>query len=284
MRRDGRPARALGTMVDPTPGAASDAVSGTSGMVLAKTSARTAAKMAAETSTRTSVKTSTNTSTKTSTKTSAEKPAKIAAETSANTSANTLARMSFVASGQLSGAAWSVARGTRGVAASLALALMLAACGGDAPSSGGATETLAPRAWLETLAVDGEIKAAASTALNVPGSNWSQRVLVDMVADGSSVEKGQVVARFDSPQSRMELSQAELELLRKTLAEQTSASAAGVERDKLAGERAGRRRRARPRRKRCCTRSATAWRAAPPSSATAWPRWNWWRRTTACSC
>lgn len=123
-------------------------------------------------------------------------------------------------------------------ALSIALGLSLAGCGGDAPSAGAAAETLAPRPWLETLAVDGEIKAAASTPLNVPGNNWSQRVLVDMVADGSSVEKGQVVARFDSPQSRMELSQAELELLRKTLAEQTSASAAGVERDKLAGERA----------------------------------------------
>lgn len=124
------------------------------------------------------------------------------------------------------------------IALNIALGLSLAACGGDAPSAGAAAETLAPRAWLETLAVDGEIKAAASTPLNVPGNNWSQRVLVDMVADGSSVEKGQVVARFDSPQSRMELSQAELELLRKTLAEQTSARAAGVERDKLAGERA----------------------------------------------
>ena len=120
----------------------------------------------------------------------------------------------------------------------IAFAVSLTACGGDTSSAGSAAETLAPRPWLETLVVDGEIKAAASTPLNVPGNNWSQRVLVDMVADGSSVEKGQVVARFDSPQSRMELSQAELELLRKTLAEQTSASAASVERDKLAGDRA----------------------------------------------
>ena len=136
------------------------------------------------------------------------------------------------------------ARTPQAVTLALAIALGIAsgtsltACGGDATSSGAAAETLAPRPWLETLAVDGEIKAAASTPLNVPGNNWSQRMLVDMVADGSSVEKGQVVARFDSPQSRMELSQAELELLRKTLAEQTSASAASVERDKLAGERA----------------------------------------------
>jgi multidrug efflux pump subunit AcrA (membrane-fusion protein) len=124
------------------------------------------------------------------------------------------------------------------ISLSIASGTSLTAWGGDAASSGVAAETLAPRPWLETLAVDGEIKAAASTPLNVPGSNWSQRILVDMVADGSSVEKGQVVARFDSPQSRMELSQAELELLRKTLAEQTSASAASVERDKLAGDRA----------------------------------------------
>jgi len=124
------------------------------------------------------------------------------------------------------------------LAAAFSMGVLLAACGGDPASSGVAAETLAARPWLETLAVDGEIKAAASTPLNVPGNNWSQRMLVDMVADGSSVQKGQVVARFDSPQSRMELSQAELELLRKTLAEQTSASAASVERDKLAGDRA----------------------------------------------
>ncbi|SEO47828.1 Multidrug efflux pump subunit AcrA (membrane-fusion protein) [Duganella sp. CF517] len=124
------------------------------------------------------------------------------------------------------------------IAFGIASGASLSGCGGDAMSSGAAAETLAPRAWLETLAVDGEIKAAASTPLNVPGNNWSQRMLIDMVADGSSVEQGQVVARFDSPQSRMELSQAELELLRKTLAEQASASAAQVERDKLAGDRA----------------------------------------------
>jgi multidrug efflux pump subunit AcrA (membrane-fusion protein) len=120
----------------------------------------------------------------------------------------------------------------------LGVALALSACDGDAPSAGAAAETLAPRPWLETLAVDGEIKAAASTPLNVPGSGWSQRVLVDMVADGSAVQKGQVVARFDAPQSRMELSQADLELLRKTLAEQANASTAAVEHDTLVGDRA----------------------------------------------
>jgi multidrug efflux pump subunit AcrA (membrane-fusion protein) len=113
----------------------------------------------------------------------------------------------------------------------------LAGCG-EPSASGGAIETLAARPWTETLTVDGEIKAAANTPLNVPGSGWGGRVLVSMVAEGSAVHKGDVVARFDAPQSRMELSQAEYELLRKTLAEQASAENAAVERSTLAGERA----------------------------------------------
>ncbi|GJJ04795.1 hypothetical protein RugamoR64_53330 [Duganella rhizosphaerae] len=116
--------------------------------------------------------------------------------------------------------------------------LALAGCGGDASTAPGAIETLAARPWAETLAVDGEIKAAASTTLPVPGSGWSNRVLVSMVADGSAVRKGDVVARFDAPQARMELSQAELELLRKTIAEAANTGNAAVERSTLAGERA----------------------------------------------
>ncbi|WP_395407571.1 efflux RND transporter periplasmic adaptor subunit [Pseudoduganella sp. UC29_106] len=117
-------------------------------------------------------------------------------------------------------------------------AALLAACNSGPSEAAGASETLAVRAWSETLEADGEIKAAANTPLTVPGSGWSSRVLVDMVADGSSVQKGQVVARFDAPQARMELSQAEYELLRKTLAEQASSQSAAVDRGTLAGERA----------------------------------------------
>ena len=118
------------------------------------------------------------------------------------------------------------------------LGLAVAACGASTSPTTTVSETLAPRAWSETLAVDGEIKAAANTPLTVPGSGWSNRTLVEMVADGSAVRKGQVVARFDAPQSRMELSQAETELLRKTLAEQGILATAGVERGVLAGDRA----------------------------------------------
>ena len=103
----------------------------------------------------------------------------------------------------------------------LALAGLLSGCDTTA-SSASPAETLAPRAWQETLEADGEIKAAASTPLTVPGSGWTSRVLVDMVPDGSSVKKGDVVARFDAPQARSDLSQADLELLRKTLAEEAN--------------------------------------------------------------
>jgi multidrug efflux pump subunit AcrA (membrane-fusion protein) len=115
---------------------------------------------------------------------------------------------------------------------------LLAGCDAASSTFSGASETLAPRAWSESLEADGDIKAAANTPLTVPGSGWTRRVLVEMVPDGSSVRKGQVVARFDAPQSRMELSQADFELLRKTLAEEASRQNAAVERGVLAGDRA----------------------------------------------
>jgi HlyD family secretion protein len=123
-------------------------------------------------------------------------------------------------------------------AAYAAFAALLSGCDAASPTASAPSETLAARAWQETLEADGEIKAAANTPLAVPGGGWSSRVLVDMVADGSSVKKGQVVARFDAPQARVELTQAEYELLRKTLAEEASRQSAAVEHSVLAGERA----------------------------------------------
>jgi multidrug resistance efflux pump len=128
-------------------------------------------------------------------------------------------------------------RAAAALTAHLACAALLSGCDG-ASSPAGPIETLSPRAWQETLEADGEIKAAASTTLTVPGSGWTSRVLVEMVPDGSSVRKGQVVARFDAPQARAELSQDDLELLRKTLAEEANRKSAAVEQGVLAGDRA----------------------------------------------
>jgi multidrug resistance efflux pump len=129
------------------------------------------------------------------------------------------------------------ARAAAALAALLGCAALLPGCD-TAASSAGPAETLAARPWQETLAADGEIKAAASTPLTVPGSGWSSRVLIEMVPDGSSVRKGQVVARFDAPQARSDLSQDDLELLRKTLAEEANRKNAAVEQSVLAGDRA----------------------------------------------
>ncbi len=114
----------------------------------------------------------------------------------------------------------------------VAAVLALAGCGDEATQRV-PTETLAPRPWQETLVVEGEIRAASSTMLAVPGTGWENRELLAMVEDGSAVKKGDVIARFDAPRARMELSQAELELLRKELGEQTLADSAAVNRAEL---------------------------------------------------
>ncbi len=97
-------------------------------------------------------------------------------------------------------------------------------------------ETLTPRDWVETLSVEGEITADAKTPLIVPGSGWESRELIELVYDGSVVSKGQVVARFDAPRARMELSQAEAELVRKTLSEVGAAAATALTQAQLTTE------------------------------------------------
>lgn len=99
-----------------------------------------------------------------------------------------------------------------------------------------ALERAAPRDWVETLAVEGEISAEEKTPLIVPGTGWEGRQLIDMAYDGSIVTKGQVVARFDAPRARLELSQAEAELLRKQLSEIGAAAATALTQSQLSTE------------------------------------------------
>lgn len=95
----------------------------------------------------------------------------------------------------------------------------LTSCSSETSNDAVPVEVVEARSWQEEIHADGEIKAAASTQLNVPGTGWDQRTLVSMVANGSLVEKGQIIAVFDAAQSRMKLSQAETDLLRKELME-----------------------------------------------------------------
>lgn len=99
------------------------------------------------------------------------------------------------------------------------LILVLAACTSGQAHDKIPLEIVKARDWQEVLKVSGEIKTAANTKLNVPGDGWDSKYLVSMIADGSMVKKGQVVAQFDAPYARIELSEAETDLLRKAIAE-----------------------------------------------------------------
>lgn len=95
----------------------------------------------------------------------------------------------------------------------------LSGCSGDSNADKKAIEVVHKQTWKEVLIVEGEIKAATSTTLNVPGTGWDKRKLLEMVPDGSFVVKDQLIARFDAPDARVKLSQAEIDLLRKAIVE-----------------------------------------------------------------
>ncbi|MBC3936301.1 HlyD family efflux transporter periplasmic adaptor subunit [Undibacterium sp. CY7W] len=101
----------------------------------------------------------------------------------------------------------------------LLLNLLLAACS-DQPATQIATEIFTEKPWQESLSVEGEVSAAEKTQLLIPGEGWETRLITEIVAEGSLVKKDQLIARFDAPNSRLELTQAEFDLLRKELAEQ----------------------------------------------------------------
>lgn len=100
--------------------------------------------------------------------------------------------------------------------AALSLALLLAGCGADAVPP--ATETVAEGPLELSVRGEGELHSARPTPLNVPGSNWSTRRVEWMLDEGSVVAKGDLLARFASPDGRMQLAQAQIELQRNALA------------------------------------------------------------------
>lgn len=113
------------------------------------------------------------------------------------------------------------------------LSLALVACGNQ-DGTRVPVETLAARDWQETLIANGELRAQKNTPLLVPGSQFEGRQLIEMVAEGSMVQKDQIVARFDAPQARIDLSQNELELMRNELTRAAQADSGGLTAQQLA--------------------------------------------------
>lgn len=75
--------------------------------------------------------------------------------------------------------------------------------------------TLAPIELV--LEADGQLKSVKATPLLVPGAQWARRQVVWMKADGSQVQKDEVVARFSAAQGELELAKALLDLQRNAL-------------------------------------------------------------------
>ncbi|MGX5729116.1 efflux RND transporter periplasmic adaptor subunit [Pseudoxanthomonas beigongshangi] len=98
----------------------------------------------------------------------------------------------------------------------LGLACVLAACGkSETPV---ATETVAPGALRIAVRGEGELRSAKPTPLMVPGQNWTARQVEWMLPEGSLVKKGDLLARFISPDGEQQLAQAMIDLQRNALA------------------------------------------------------------------
>lgn len=117
----------------------------------------------------------------------------------------------------------------RGMA--IACAALLVGC--SHPADPPVLETVAAAPVTLDIAARGELKSAAAAPLQVPGPQWAQRQLVWSVADGSWVKKDELVARFVAPQSKLQLSDALLDLERNTLALAGKQQELDVNRDKL---------------------------------------------------
>ncbi len=115
----------------------------------------------------------------------------------------------------------------------LMLLLTLAGCS-EGDNAQVPLETLAQREWQETLTANGELRAQKNTPLLVPGSQFEGRQLIELITEGSLVEKDQIVARFDAPQTRVDLSQNELELMRNTLTRAAQSDTGGLTAQQLA--------------------------------------------------
>lgn len=101
-------------------------------------------------------------------------------------------------------------------AALLGVGMLVAACGSDEMPA--ASETVAQGPLTISVRGEGELRSAKPTPLNVPGKNWAQRQVEWMLPEGSLVKKGDVLARFVSPEGEQQLAQAMIDLQRNALA------------------------------------------------------------------
>lgn len=90
-------------------------------------------------------------------------------------------------------------------------------CGDETPSIEPLERIVAGPVVLE-VDVEGEVRAAQATSLNVPGRQWTRRQPIWLMPDGEPVKAGDVIARFSPEQSELELSQTLIDLQRNLIA------------------------------------------------------------------
>ncbi len=97
-----------------------------------------------------------------------------------------------------------------------ASAMLLSACG-DA-NEPAVVEIVAVGPLRLAVDAEGTLNSAKSTPLLVPGQGWAERRLLWMRPEGSSVAKGELLARFSTERGDLDLAQALIELERNALA------------------------------------------------------------------
>lgn len=110
--------------------------------------------------------------------------------------------------------------------------LLLAGCGETQRPV--ATETIAARDLVLSVRGQGELRSTKATPLMVPGADWAARRVDWMLADGSVVRKGDLIARFTAEEGKQDLAQAMLDLQRNTLARAAKQDDLAVAQDRVA--------------------------------------------------
>lgn len=122
------------------------------------------------------------------------------------------------------------------LAAAAALALLVAACGGT-PDAVTPSLLVEPARFEIVIAARGELRAATSTPIQVPNVVMGPQVLTWIAAEGSVVEAGDVVARFDGEAFAIELAKAGIELAKTGLNREAKGRELAIELGSVDGNR-----------------------------------------------
>jgi HlyD family secretion protein len=98
----------------------------------------------------------------------------------------------------------------------LLLPMLCCACSSETTSQN-PMETVVVGPVRLQIETEGEIRSAQATPLSVPGQQWTRRQPIWLLADGSAVAAGDLIARFSPEQSELELAQIIVDLHRNQL-------------------------------------------------------------------